>query len=243
MKTIPLLVLLIAIGSAFGQESRRTLYKAQLLRAAPGKLLSLIELFKNSTSTFEESGDTAPFMIRHSQGDQWDLLLLYPMESYGDFYAADRIKRRTAAQAKQPGLTDQMLSYVVRQDEVFARGPALDVVRKCFESNRFFHVEMFRALAGKHKELVQEREMENAYLKILHRPENLIFVRDQGAGWDSFTIGCYRDIKHFAESADLPADAEEKAAVQAGFEAANRIGTYLRTLILEHHDTLAVAVP
>jgi len=242
MKTT-MLVLLVALSPVFAQPGGQSLYKAQLLRAAPGKLLPLIELLKQSAPYFQESGDAAPFIMRHSQGDQWDLLLLYPMTSYADFYTPDRIKRRTAAREKHPELTDQFLTYVTRQDEVFARGPSADVVAACFESSRFFHVEMFRALAGKHKALVREREMENAYLKALHRPENLIFVRDQGAGWDSFTIGCYRDIKHFAESADLPADAEEKAAVQAGFEAANRIGTYLRTLILEHHDTLAVAVP
>ena len=51
-----------------------------------------------------------------------------------------------------------------------------------------------------------------------------------------------RDLKHFAESADIPEEKEEEAARHAGFEAANRIGTYLRTLIHQHHDTLAVAV-
>ena len=60
--------------------------------------------------------------------------------------------------------------------------------------------------------------------------------------WDIFTIGCYRDLKHFAESADISEEKEEAAARHAGFEAANRIGTYLRTLIYQHHDTLAVAV-
>ncbi|MGH6802583.1 MAG: hypothetical protein ACREC3_04360 [Methyloceanibacter sp.] len=84
--------------------------------------------------------------------------------------------------------------------------------------------------------------LENAYLKALKRPENLVFVRDSGAGWDLFTLGSYRDLKHYAESADIPEKDQEAAARAAGFEAASRIGTYLRTLIREHHDTLAVAV-
>ena len=84
--------------------------------------------------------------------------------------------------------------------------------------------------------------MENAYLKTLKRPENLVFVRDQGAGWDLFTLGFYRDLKHYAESADISEAAQDAAARAAGFESASRIGPFLRTLISSHHDTLAVAI-
>jgi hypothetical protein len=101
---------------------------------------------------------------------------------------------------------------------------------------------MFQALAGRQSDLRKEREMENAYLKALGRPANLVFVRDSGAGWDLFTIGFYRDIKHYAESADIPEAAQEAAAKAAGFEDAKHIGPYLRTLISSHHDTLAVAI-
>jgi len=121
-------------------------------------------------------------------------------------------------------------------------GPPLTELQKAFASSAFFHVEMFDALAGKQSELFKEREMENAYLKALKRPENLIFVRDQGASWDLFTIGAYRDLKHFAESAGIAEADQDAAAKAAGFEAANRIGPYLRTLIGAHHDTLAVSV-
>jgi hypothetical protein len=101
---------------------------------------------------------------------------------------------------------------------------------------------MFQALPGRRADLFREREMENAYLKAVVRPQNLIFVRDQGAAWDLFTIGFYRDLKHYAESADIPEAAQEAAARSAGFESASRIGPYLRTLISSHHDTLAVAI-
>ena len=59
---------------------------------------------------------------------------------------------------------------------------------------------MLDALAGKQYELLKEREMENAYLKALKRPENLVFIRDQGASWDLFTVGTYRDLKHFGKA-------------------------------------------
>jgi hypothetical protein len=95
---------------------------------------------------------------------------------------------------------------------------------------------------GKFADLHKEREMENAYSRALKQPENFIFVRDQGAAWDIFTIGVFRDLKHYAESADaLPKD-QEAAAKSAGFAAPSQIGPYLRQFIREHHDTLAVGI-
>jgi hypothetical protein len=84
--------------------------------------------------------------------------------------------------------------------------------------------------------------MENAYLKALDQPQNSIFVRDAGAAWDLFTIGAYRDLKHYAASADVPETRQEEAARAAGFDSVKGIGPYLRTLIALHHDTLAVSI-
>jgi len=219
------------------------LYKTLLLRAAPGKLLNLLELYKNRMDFYEAAGDEKPFMMRHSQGDQWDLLLLFPIKNYRDYYSTGRIEsREMAAQKIQVDFERKFKEYVAWHEEVFVFGASLKEVKKAFAGMRFFHVEMFIALPGKHAELYKQRQMENTYLERLGRPQNLIFTHDQGAAWDIFTIGCYRDLKHFAESADIPQEKEEEAARHAGFEAANRIGTYLRTLIHQHHDTLAVAV-
>jgi hypothetical protein len=101
---------------------------------------------------------------------------------------------------------------------------------------------MFIALPGKKAELLREREMENDYLRRIDRPQNLIFTKTLGGSWDAFTLGLYRDLKHYAESADTPPDRQEQAARAAGFEGADRIGTYLRTLIARHNDTLGSPV-
>jgi hypothetical protein len=106
----------------------------------------------------------------------------------------------------------------------------------------FFHLEIFISWPGKHAELYKEREMENAYQRRLKRPGNFIFIRDQGASWDLFTLGLYRDLKHYAESADIAEKDQEEAARAAGFESARHIGPYLRSLIVQHHDTLAVPI-
>lgn len=240
------LFLFVVVALAATTASADYLYKAMFVRAAPGKLLDLIALYKERMPVYDASGDLRPFWMRHSQGDQWDLMFLFPMESYSEYFKPDRIATRKQAAEKagwpQDRFAKKFYELVAWHEEVFVEGPALAQVQKTFSGAGFFHVEIFLALPGKQTDLYREREMENAYLKALARPQNLIFTHDQGAAWDLFTIGCYRDLKHYAESADIPDEKEERAARAAGFEGADKIGTYLRTLIQLHHDTLAVAV-
>lgn len=217
------------------------LYKVSLAQAAPGKLLELIDLYKTRAAVYQSAGDEAPLWMRHSQGDHWDLMILFPLGSYADYYRPDRIAKRKQAQ-QSAGIDDKIKENIAWQEDLFAYGPPLADLRKAFANGAFFHVEMFVSLPGKFAELYKEREMENAYAKALKEPENFIFVRDQGAAWDIFTIGVFRDLKHYAESADVPAKDQDAAAKAAGFDAPNQIGPYLRRFIREHHDTLAVAI-
>ena len=238
--TLALLAALLLTGPAAAQQSGM-LYRATLLQAAPGQLLNLIEACKTKQQTDLKAGDEPSLMMRHSQGDKWDLLLLTPMESYSLYYQPGRIQSRENYAASERALT-KASGLVAWREDVFVYGPPLDDLRKAFDSGAFFHVEMMEALPGLTVGLRREREMENIYSRELKRPENFIFVRDQGAAWDIFTIGVYRDIKHYAEAADIPVKLQEEAAKKAGFDSPSAIGPYLRTLISSHHDTLAVAV-
>jgi hypothetical protein len=217
------------------------LYKASLVQAAPGKLTELIELYKTRAAASPAIGDEAPLWMRHSQGDHWDLMILYPMGSYADFYRPERVAKRRQAEATMNS-GERFKEDIAWQEDLFAYGPPLADVRKSFAAGGFFHVEMFVSLPGKFADLYREREMENAYARTLKEPENFIFVRDQGAPWDIFTIGVFRDLKHYAESGDVPAEQQQAAARSSGFESPAQIGPYLRRFIREHHDTLAVAV-
>jgi hypothetical protein len=222
------------------------LYRVALLRAAPGRLLDLIELLKEERDLLADVDEPSPFWMRHTQGDQWDLMILYPMGSFHEYYEPERTERRMEYGVWK-GLSYEQLQLEADlltsfREEVFVRGPEPSVLEDAFGRNGFYHAEMFVALPGKRARLLEERRMENRYLRRLGRPENLIFVREAGGPWDSFTLGFYRDLKHYAESADLKAEDEDLAARAAGFEGAERIGNYLRSLILYHHDTLAVAI-
>ena len=222
------------------------LYKTTFIRAAPGKLLDLIDLMKEQMPVIDASGDNPPFWWRHTQGDQWDLMMLYPMESYATYYAEDRIERRNQAQASsslpQKEFKTRFQEYVAWYEDIFVMGPPLEVVENAFKDTTFYHIEIFIALPGKHAELFKEREMENAYQRNIGRPQNLIFTRDQGASWDLYTLGCYKDMDQWAARSDLTKEERDEAAIEAGFEGSDKIGPYMRTLILMHRDTIGVAI-
>jgi len=239
MRPLLVLLILVLLTPSTSAAQPTYLYKARLLQAAPGNLLEVIELLKASASGYEQAGDERPILMRHSQGDRWDILMLIPMKDYVDYYSPERASKRSDALKAKQAAIDVLVTW---QEDVFVHGPPVAELRRAFASSTFFHVEMFDSIAGKQSELFKEREMENAYLKELKRPENFIFVRDQGAAWDMFTIGAYRDLRHYAESAGISETEQDRAARVAGFEAANRIGPYLRTLINSHHDSLVVSV-
>lgn len=241
MKRTLLAVMLLSFCGSLFAAPNQYLYKVTLVQAAPGKLLELIDLYKARAAAYQAAGDELPLWMRHSQGDHWDLLILFPVSSYSEYYAPDRIAKRKKADDSL-GTADKFKADIAWQEDLFAYGPPLADLRQAFANGGYFHVEMFVALPGKFSDLYQERQMENAYAKALKEPENFIFTRDQGAAWDIFTIGVFRDLKHYAESADVPAKDQEAAAKAAGFEAPSQIGPYLRRFISTHHDTLAVAV-
>jgi hypothetical protein len=222
------------------------LYKTTFIRAAPGKLLDLIDLFKEQMAVCDDSGDKCPFWWRHTQGDQWDLMMIYPMESYTEYYSKERIASRNQAEANsslsRSEYKRKFQEYVSWYEDIFVLGPPLDVVEEAFKDTSFYHCEIFIALPGKHAELFKEREMENAYLFNIGRPQNMIFTRDQGAAWDLFTLGSYKDMKQWVASSDIPKEKREAAAIKAGFEGSDKIGPYMRTLILMHRDTIGVAI-
>jgi len=228
--TVTNLILLFAVLPI----SAQTLYKVSLFRAAPGELLPLIDNLKTRVQDYKKSGGDTPFIVRHSQGDQWDLMVYEHIDNYQTYYG----KNEKLNSIFTPKHGDNYYKLVAFHETIYAEGPDYKTVSQLFDKSNFFHVEMFVALPGKQKELLQQRKMENVYLQEIGRSANLIFTVHQGANWDSFTLGGYRDIKHYAESADIPEKVEEKAAIKAGFKGVNYISPYLRSLIAMHHDTL-----
>jgi hypothetical protein len=221
------LMLTTLVAPARAQSLRGdTLYRTTLLRAAPGRLLDLIGALK---ARGVGAANSKGLLLRHAQGDHWDLMILQQVAGY-----TQALKDEHPAPLAAPEL-------VAWQEEEFVRGPDLETL-PAFREAALYHAEMFHALADKRAELLKEREMENAYAGALGRPQTAIFVRELGASWDSFTLGAYKGWKHYAERDDIPKDKSALAAKAAGFADVDQIGPYLRSLILDHHDSLLTPV-
>lgn len=196
------------------------LYRVSTVRAAPGSFPQLLEQIASLNSS-----KRPPLVMRHSQGDQWDLLII------------EAIKPPEAMIASFLAQLDTLVAF---EEDHFAYGPPWEAVKSAYNDNSFYHIEMFQALAGKADDLLEERRMENAYLSATGLTPNMIFRRAAGSDVDVFTIGFHKDIEAFAAASDISDEDKEAAAIEAGFKARSDISFYLRTLISSHHDTLAV---
>lgn len=214
-------------------------YRVETLQAAPGRLFDLMDLYRAYFDALEAVGEERPMWMRHSQGDQWDLLIVYPIGTMAGYFG----ERRANARARLAERETAMNQITGWREELFARGPGLDAVREAYDGAGLFHVEMFVGLPGKRAELVNQRLMENQYYTNIRERGNGIFVRVAGAEFDSFTIGFYDDMKDFADTGDaMTAEEDRQAQADAGFTP-GEIGLYLRTLLLHHHDSFGVRIP
>lgn len=195
-------------------------YRVTLIRAAPGHLPTAIEQARAYKAEMEDKA----VLMRHSQGDHWDLMLLEPAGE------------SPLAAPSFADLADFEESFLASSESTWE-----EIARRA-EPSDLFHIEMFHAAAGREADLLEQRAMENVYLTATEREPNAIFVTTFGSDVDCFTVGFYEDMAHFAASPDLPEEAFEEAARKAGFEARGDIGFHLRRLIVSHQDTLATQV-
>ena len=220
------------------------LYRVTTVRAAPGTLSNLLDGLSDlyASDFFADTAQVPPLVMRHSQGDQWDLMIISPMNSWQDYYAKNAMDKRGNATLAATELYRDLMGFVAFSEDHFALGPDLAIIAAAYAANDFYHIEMFRAVAGKSAELYEQRRMENAYLEATGQVENMIFRRAAGSDIDVFTIGFHPSLAAFAAPADVTDDKKESAAREAGFDGLSDISFYLRSLISGHHDTLAVKV-
>lgn len=240
-----LLLVFSLITSATAEEREGDyLYGVTTLRAAPGELATLLDWIAEwKASDFHEtSGSPEPFVMRHSQGDQWDLMVITPFGSWTEQYTDEATAARDAATRSHAELFGALPALIAFQEDHFAFGPPLTVIQDAWESNDFLHVEMFHALPGMAGDLLEQRRMENEYLDATGQVANMIFKRAAGSDVDVFTIGFHESLESFAAPAPATDDEKEAAARDAGFDGRADISFYLRSLISGHHDTLAVKV-
>lgn len=225
---------------------RRELYKFVMIQAAPGKLPDLLAAYRDRAPVMAVNGDEPPIVVRHSQGDRWDLLVIYPIGSFTTFYSAERMARRDAA-GKASGVTnaafqERLYQFIAWHEDVFVWGPPLAELRAYVQGQTVAHLEMMQAMAGQHDALTRQRHMESAFNVGRGRPRMLVFTHQEGAAWDVITLDAWKDWRHYGEAQMVPADVSDAAAKKAGFANADAVGVAMRSLINTHHDTLGTFI-
>lgn len=220
------------------------LYRVTTVRAEPGSLADLLDWHAAVAASgfYEKSGETRPIVLRHSQGDHWDLMFIAPMASWADYYRQSAIQKRQNARDEFTDLLARGDRYHAFAEDHFAFGPPIGNLRKAFAASELIHVEMFAAVAGKSDELLEQRRMENDYLAATKQQTNYIFRRAAGSDIDVFTLGFHESLESFAAPSDVSDADKEAAAKAAGFKDRSDLSFYLRSLISSHHDTLASKV-
>lgn len=232
---LALLAAAMSVPAGAGSLEGDYLYRITTVRAAPGRLSDLIDAFRASGANSGDQPAHGPMLMRHSQGDQWDLMVVTPIKNFADYFGKDPTQPRSIIPAKAA-------DAIAFEEDVFALGPEPEVFRSAWKENSFYHIEMFAAVAGGAARLTEQRRMENRYLAATGQVPNMIFRRVAGSDIDVFTIGFHESLEAFAAPAPASDADKESAAKKAGFKDRADISFYLRSLISSHHDTFAVRV-
>jgi hypothetical protein len=211
------------------------LYRIIFFKAAPGKLPDLIDAYKNVP--VPDNMTPRPMVFRHQSGDDWDLMVLYPMGAKASLDANPPAPPEAIRRFKERVMAD----YAWHAD-TYASGPPLDVVQKALAAppnaaqpgnpGGLYLVEESVALAGHHEALGKflDRDMGAARARGAVK-----FEHAQGAPWDFLVIFRYASWNEYAAAETDPA-ADDEARKQ-GFADAAAIGLEYRTHISAHHDT------
>lgn len=224
MRKLLVSLALFALSAASSAED----YLVTQLRAAPGNLPKLLDLIDKTDWANMPGG--RPIVMRHSQGNHWDIMLLVKNDNCNT-------KACATFAASIDELADFKLQFTAHSETDWKAVSALDA------NSGLYHIEMFQAGAGKHNALMRQRVIENDYIERIGGRANTIFTVGLGSDFDIFTIGFYESLEAYAKPDPATVEEKEAAAKAAGFKDRADVSFLLRELIVGHQDTLAVKVP
>ena len=231
-----LLAAVLAASPADGQDQDTDhLYRVTMIRAAPGEWIEMKAWIEGQgrAGHMNATGRMVPYRMRHSQGDQWDFMLIQPMASLSEYFSPDR-------RALEAPFRDSLAEMADFSEDWIVRGPTHSELADLFEGAGLYHLEIFRARAGLKDELVEQRERENRFLADTGLVTNAVFVGVFGADWDAMTIGFHESWLAFGQPSSSSVEEQEAAARAHGFDGTAGFAPYLRSLLTSHNDTFAV---
>ncbi|MCP4459060.1 MAG: hypothetical protein GY816_13710 [Cytophagales bacterium] len=170
-------LLLLLIVTSMSLQAQDQLYKVSLFRAKPGSLLELIDVLKKDMKLYENNQKVTPYLLRHSQGDHWDLMLIFPIPSLDIYFSMNFSASTMSRNWLEKPYGDPFYDLVAFQEEAIVKGTETDAFGKSLEEFNLFHIEIFTSLVGKQKELLDQRNAENIFYSEIDHRSNFIFTR------------------------------------------------------------------
>ena len=211
---------LFAPSPAAAQTSSgaQELYHAHFVKAAPGKLPDLIAAYAAAPVPV---GEQKPIILRHREGDDWDLLVLTPFGK----------SETTVTAASSPDMQAQYAKFRAsseRHTDSFVAGPPWAQAQKAFgaDAGGVYVVGVYRSANGHHDQLGQALETIAATGPA---GRTVTFRHVEGGPFD------FIQIAHFDSWNAIDAPAAGQTAPQAQ-------GLELRQHMAEHHDTICIRV-
>ncbi|MGE5359157.1 MAG: hypothetical protein ACM3NQ_09070 [Bacteroidales bacterium] len=234
--------------------SNEELYHVLIVKAAPGKLRDMIDAYLNAPA--DPNASAPPLLLRHVEGDDWDLLVLTPLGK------EDKLTLAAPSAAEQQFI-QRVRPLAARHTDTFAAGPrwtdtlaALSggvtdsaVVptsgssaprettsgRSAAPDKSVYIVTTYRALPGHRDQLEQTVRK----LAALNPGRMVTLAHMEGAPWDLLTVERYDS---WATLADDEANPNMQTLRTQGFSSPDGPSFELREHMAEHHDTIAVRV-
>ncbi len=227
-----------ASGTANAQE----LYEVHFVKAAPGKARELIDGYL--TAPTDPNAAAPPLMLRHAEGDDWDLMVLTPLGKQ------DRLTSATPS-ASEMQFIERMRPLRAMHSDTIAIGSPWSEMRAALGGPRsdvalagtsgssgdpsVYIVTTYRAIPGHRDQLQQVLKR----LAALDPARTVTMQHMEGAAWDFVLVQRYDSWAAFAQNETTPN--VERLRAQ-GFSSPEGPWLELREHMAEHHDTIATRV-
>jgi hypothetical protein len=197
------------------------LYHIHISKAAPGKLLQLIDAYKNGPAPEAGEPQVTPIILRHREGDEWDLITITPLGK----------QTTVSASAPPQAVQDYYQRLAPLSDwhnDTFTVGPSWALVQKALvpakDTQPVYVVSDYRSLPGHRAQLreVLDRNAQNT------PGRDVIFAHVEGAPWNFLTVTRYDSWAAVGAPPPQPASGARPEP-----------GLPIREHMAVHHDTVA----
>ncbi len=206
------------------QQPVLELYHIHISKAAPGKLTQLIDAYKNGPAPAANEPQFSPIILRHRDGDEWDLIAITPLGKQVTLSASAPPQAIQDYYQRLGPLSDW-------HNDTFVVGPSWAIVQKALvvaKGEPVYIVTDYRSLPGHRAELRQvlDRNAQDT------PGRNVLFAHVEGASWN------FLNVTRYDSWAEMGAPPPQPAAGAARQEA----GLAMRDHMAVHHDTIAIYV-